>query len=149
MQEARKDEAIRLSRTLQMAARRGVIAGGGAALLKASLSLCGGSGAGDVAWGRRCLARALEAPLVTIAANAGFDPSATVGLVKAALHEDAKGDYGFNVRDGCVVDMLHTGIVDSAEVVERALHTATSMAAMAITTDAIVHHRKPAFSTNP
>ncbi|MCS6846326.1 MAG: TCP-1/cpn60 chaperonin family protein [Anaerolineae bacterium] len=155
IQESRRDEAVRLSRTLQMAAGRGYVAGGGAALFKVAQSLLNDAGrsdgrAGDdVAFGVRCLARALESPLMTIAANAGFDPSEVAGQVRAALCADPHADCGFDVRDGCVMDMMAAGIVDSAEVIERAVRVASSLAATAITTDAVVHHRKLALATNP
>lgn len=156
VQESRRDEATRLSRTLQMAARRGYVAGGGAALFKVARSLLnegerskGRTGGDDVALGVRCLAHALEAPLMTIAANAGFDPSEVAGQMRAALGADAHADCGFDVRDGRVTDMLAAGIVDLAEVVERAVRVAGSLAATAITTDVVVHHRKPEMSAHP
>ncbi len=155
IQESRRDEAVRLSRMLQMAVGRGYVAGGGAALFKVAQSLLsdlsrsGDRAHDDVAFGARCLARALESPLMTIAANAGFDPSEVAGQVRAALRADPQVCYGFDVRNGSVGDMLAAGIVDSAEVIERAVRVAGSLAATAITTDAVVHHRKPALATNP
>ncbi|MCS7055539.1 MAG: hypothetical protein NZM18_05110 [Thermoflexales bacterium] len=151
LQESRRDEAVRLSRSLQMAAGRGYVAGGGAALFKAAQALLSNHERkdDDVAFGMRCLALALEAPLMTIAANAGFDPSDVAGQVRAALDADARAHAGFDVRSGRVVDMLAAGIVDSAEVIERAVRVAGSMAATVITTDAVVHHRKPATATHP
>ncbi len=155
IQESRRDEAVRLSRMLQMAVGRGYVAGGGAALFKVAQSLLsdlsrsGDRAHDDVAFGARCLARALEAPLMTIAANAGFDPAEVAGQVRAALRADPRACYGFDARSGRVGDMLAAGIVDSAEVIERAVRVAGSLAATAITTDAVVHHRKPALATNP
>ena len=147
MQEDRKDQAIRLSRALQMATRSGLVAGGGAALLRASESISLDSDASEVTMGMRCVARGLVAPLATIAANAGHDASMIVK--QAQLAPRKANPYGLNARTGEVVDMLQAGIVDSVETVERALHIAGSLAAMVITTDAVVHHRNPAMSALP
>lgn len=152
VQEERKEQAVRLSRALQMAANRGIVAGGGAALLKASETLHSNGKDhvhDDVAFGIRCVARALVAPLATIVSNAGYDPSETIGPLRVALRQSSSGYCGFDVRSGNVVDMMAAGILDSAEVIERALRIAGSLAAMAITTDAVVLHRKPSMSTNP
>ncbi|MFN4293537.1 MAG: TCP-1/cpn60 chaperonin family protein [Thermoflexales bacterium] len=155
IQESRRDEAVRLSRMLQLAVGRGYVAGGGAALFKVAQSLLSdpprgdGGACDDAAFGARCLARALEAPLMTIAANAGFDPAEVAGQVRAALRAHPQGCYGFDARNGRVGDMVAAGIVDSAEIVERAARVAGSLAATAITTDAVVHHRKPALAANP
>ena len=147
MQEDRKDQAIRLSRALQMATRQGLVAGGGAALRKAGESISVNGEASDVAFGMRCVARGLEAPMAAIAANAGHDPSMIVHQTKLASRKS--GVHGLDARKGEIVDMLQAGIVDSAETVERALRIAGSLAAMAITTDAVVHHRNPATSALP
>jgi chaperonin GroEL len=147
VQEARKDEAIRLSRALQMAVRGGLVAGGGAALFTAANALKGGEG--DIAWGMRCVARSLEAPLATIAENAGYDGREVVADVRSARRAAPQTPYGFDVRRGEVANMIEAGILDSAEVTERAVRVAGSLAAMTITTDVVVHHRKPQVSTNP
>jgi chaperonin GroEL len=154
MQDARKDEAIRLARAMQMAARRGMIAGGGAALFRAGKDVRAHVQAdehadADMVWGMRCVARALEAPLAVIAANAGFDSPDIVGQVRVAQRNGAGDGHGFDARRGEVTDMRAAGILDSAETVERALRIAGSLAGMAITTDAVVLHRKPQMSTNP
>ena len=57
--------------------------------------------------------------------------------------------YGLDARTGQIVDMLGAGIVDAAETAVRALQVASSLAAMAITTDAVIHHRQPAISALP
>ncbi|MCL6511803.1 MAG: hypothetical protein K6U78_14090 [Anaerolineae bacterium] len=157
VQEQRRDQATRLARTLQMAAGRGYLAGGGAALFRvgeallneAASDIRSDGSARDVAIGVRCVAHALASPLMTIAANAGFDATEVAGRVRSALHKRPQSNCGFDARSGDVVDVLAAGIVDSAEVVARAVHTAGSLAAIAITTDAVIHHRKPALSTNP
>jgi chaperonin GroEL len=149
VQEERKDQAQRLARTLQMASRRGLVAGGGAALFKAGAGAVDPERTGDVAWGQRCVARALEAPLAAIAANAGYDAWDVVGQVRAAQRKDGVRTHGFDARRGNVVDMHAAGIIDSAEVTERALRSAGSLAAMTITTDVVVLHREPKLSVTP
>lgn len=153
VQDERRDQAIRLSRALQMAAQRGFVAGGGAALLKAGVAVRGASAddglSDDVAFGVRCVAHALEAPLATIAANAGFDPSAIVHSARAAMNERTSVVYGFDARSGGIADMMAAGIVDSVAVLDRAVRVAGSLAMTAITTDAVVHHRKPTMATMP
>jgi len=148
-QEQRREQALRLTRRLQMASAGGWLAGGGAALFKAGEILLTSSSSldeHDVAAGFRCLARALAAPLMTIAANAGFDPKAVADSVRDA---SSHGCVGFDVRRGQVTDMPAAGIVDAAEVVIRAVQVAGSLAATAITTTAVVHHRKPEMVTKP
>jgi chaperonin GroEL len=154
MQEARKDEALRLARALQMAARRGVLAGGGAALFRAGKDVRTraqgqANDEADIVWGVRCVAHALEAPLAVIAANAGFESPDIVGQVRSVQRNGAEAGHGFDARRGVVTDMRAAGILDSAEIVEHALRIAGSLVGMAITTDAVVLHRKPQMSTNP
>ena len=151
-QEQRREQAIRLARALQMASAGGYLAGGGAALFKAGHVLLTDLHApkdDESAMGVRCLARALAAPLMTIAANAGFDPRAVADGVRDALRASPDVGYGFDARSGKVVDMLATKVVDAAETVIRAVQVAGSLAATAITTAAVVHHRKPEMATKP
>ena len=166
--EARQDQARRLVRALQMAVRSGVVAGGGAGLVacKAAFESGGILGEGDKVKGRggdkvkrtpspphpftlspnldyqmgvQCVAKALDAPMTAIVQNAGHEASPIVARVL-----EAGLPHGFDVVAKRMVNMLEAGVVDSVEVLERALRNAGSMAAMAITTDAVVHHREPA-----
>lgn len=143
-QEARRDAAERTSRALQLALRSGFVAGGGAALLKASLSL-----AHQAEWGARCLARALQAPMLTLAENAGFDGRALVERARQVSAESNTPAFGVEVRTGEVVDLAERGILDAVEILERAVRVAISLAATVITTNVVVHHRKPASSAYP
>lgn len=149
IQEERKDQAIRLSRALQMAIRRGIVAGGGAALLQAANAIRTEGEPLDVAFGLRAVQRGLEAPMTAIAANAGHDPSAMVNNARIASRLAKGVPHGLNARTGHIVDLVQAGVVDSAETVERALHIAASLAAITVTTDAIVHHRNPSISAMP
>jgi chaperonin GroEL len=147
IQEARKDEAIRLSRALQMAAAEGMVAGGGAALLKAARSIP--KGEGDVGFGYRVVAKALQAPMATLVSNAGFDASAIIAQAQDCLKKDRNGTPGFDVRRNQLTDMVQAGVLDSAQIIERALRTAASVAVMAITTDAVILHREPKLQAMP
>ncbi len=143
--KARTALAERAVRTLRNIVSGGVVPGGGAALLKCSAALLpayGTTGAHVAA--RRILKRSLEEPLRVIAQNAGFSPDAVVQQVYAT----AEG-YGFDVRRGEIADMYARGIVDPLGVVEKALCIAISGVGMALTTDVIVHRKKPPESTDP
>lgn len=151
-QEQRREQAVRLTRLLQMASAGGYLAGGGAALFKVGEALCAADAAhkdDDVAVGFRCLAQALAAPLMTIAANAGFDARAVADRVRAASRASPDGNFGLDVRRGEVTDLIAAGIMDAAEVLIRAVQIAGSLAATAITTTAVVHHRKLEMATKP
>jgi chaperonin GroEL len=136
---ARKEVANRAVNSLRHAIQGGVISGGGAALLHASSALDGLPAENeDIAYSYRILARALEEPLRTIARNAGYNPDIILDRVK-----ESPPGYGFDALNGQIVDMKECQILDPLLVIERALETAVSGAAMALTTDIIVHHRRP------
>ncbi len=137
--KVRKEAADRAVNSLRHALRGGVIPGGGAALLHAQSSLDGLPAENeDIAVAYRILARALEEPLRTIAKNAGYNPDIILDRVQSA-----PPGSGFDAVAGKIVDMKECHILDALLVVERALETAVSGAAMALTTDIIVHHRFP------
>jgi chaperonin GroEL len=143
--EARKVVAERAVAAVRLAVQAGVVAGGGAALLNAQTALEGLPAKNDEeAVAFRILARALEEPMRTIAKNAGCSPDVMVEKVKAF----PKG-YGVDARTRQIVDLRQAGIVDSLLVLKKALEIAVSGAAMALTTDVIVHHRKPEISIEP
>ncbi|MCS6773251.1 MAG: TCP-1/cpn60 chaperonin family protein [Anaerolineae bacterium] len=144
VQEARRDTAERLSRALQLALRGGLVPGGGAALLKASLAL-----AHEPCWGARCVAQALQAPMLTLAENAGLDGRALVARAQHIAAMPNASALGVDVRSGDLADMVERGVLDAVEILERAVRVATSLTVTALTTEVVVHHRKPASSTNP
>jgi chaperonin GroEL len=145
--------AERAVTALRKAIQGGVVAGGGAALLSLQSALEGlpssraedkiGRPAED-AIAYKILARALEEPMRTIAWNAGAVPDVVVEKAKAA-----PAGFGFDARNRKIVDMRQAGIVDAVLVLKKALEIAVSGAAMALTTDVIVHHRKPEISIEP
>ncbi len=88
---------------------------------------------GDEATGARIVANSLEAPLRLIASNAGFE-----GAVKVREVADATGNVGLNAATGELVDLVAAGVIDPAKVTRSALQNAASIAALLLTTEAIV-----------
>ena len=84
------------------------------------------------------LLEALEEPIRTIAANAGYD----AGAVMAQVNRAGAG-FGFDVRSGQVVDMAQAGIFDIAAAQKAAVHGAIAGAALALTVDVLIHKRNP------
>ena len=113
----------------------GIVAGGGTALIRArkSVDKLVASLSGDEATGARIVANSLEAPLRFIAQNAGFE-----GAVKVREVADAKGSVGLNAATGVLEDLVKAGVIDPAKVTRSALQNAASIAALLLTTEAIV-----------
>jgi len=113
----------------------GIVAGGGTALVRARKAVeeVIASLVGDEATGAKIVAVALEAPLRHIAANAGFE-----GAVKVREVADASGAFGLNANTGEIVDLVKAGVIDPAKVTRSALQNAASIAALLLTTEAIV-----------
>jgi len=113
----------------------GIVAGGGTALVRARASvdkLIEGL-SGDEATGARIVANSLESPLRHIAQNAGYE-----GAVKVREVADAKGSIGLNAATGVLEDLVKAGVIDPAKVTRSALQNAASIAALLLTTEAIV-----------
>jgi len=113
----------------------GIVAGGGTALVRsrAAVDALIAELSGDEATGARIVANSLEAPLRHIAANAGFE-----GAVKVREVADASGSFGLNAITGEIVDLVAAGVIDPAKVTRSALQNAASIAALLLTTEAIV-----------
>jgi chaperonin GroEL len=113
----------------------GIVAGGGTALVRArkDVDAVVANLTGDEATGARIVATALESPLRHIAANAGFE-----GAVKVREVADASGSFGLNAATGELVDLVAAGVIDPAKVTRSALQNAASIAALLLTTEAIV-----------
>jgi chaperonin GroEL len=144
----RKENAARTADALRGVAREGVLPGGGAAYLACRDVLAENpamtSPDPDERAACRALYAALAAPARTICVNAGYDPSEV-----AAQLEGKDAQCGFDVLSGRVVDMCEAGILDSAGVLKAALRGAIATAALALTIDAVVHHRNPEQVMNP
>jgi chaperonin GroEL len=135
-------------RNAKAAVEEGIVSGGGVALLQASkkafekLKL-----SGDEATGAKIVEFAVEAPLKQIAINAGLEGGVIVEKVR---HLEA--GHGLNAATGEYVDMIKSGIIDPAKVTRSALQNAASIAALFLTTEAVIADKpepKPAMPAAP
>jgi chaperonin GroEL len=133
--QTRVEDALAATRA---GVEEGMVPGGGVALLNAVSALDNLNLTGDAATGASILRRALEEPLRQLAANAGRDGSVVVEGVRRAQKEQNSDRIGYNVLDDKYEDMVETGIIDPAKVTRSALQNATSIAAMILTTEALV-----------
>ena len=124
----RVEDALNATRA---AVEEGIIPGGGVALVRAESVLEKVKGENeDEITGIRIVARAIEEPIRTIAANAGKEGSVIVQKVK-----EGKGDFGYNARTDTFENLLSTGVIDPTKVVRVALQNAASVAGMFLTTE--------------
>ncbi len=121
--------------TTKAAIESGVVAGGGVTLLRAQTAVdaLASSLEGDVATGARIVGRSLEGPLKQIAENAGLEGGVVVSNVKALT-----GSEGLNAATGDYEDLVDAGVIDAAKVTLSALQNAASIAALFLTTEAVV-----------
>ncbi|HEV3194341.1 MAG TPA: chaperonin GroEL, partial [Polyangiaceae bacterium] len=128
--KGRVEDALHATRA---AVEEGIVAGGGVALLRASVGLDSLKLTGDEATGARLVRRALEEPLRQIARNAGQEGSVVVEKVRGG-----KGAFGFNAVTERFEDLLKAGVIDPTKVVRMALEHAASVAGMLLTTEAVI-----------
>jgi chaperonin GroEL len=121
--------------TTKAAIEEGVVPGGGVALLRAQADVTKVADKlkGDEATGARLVAKSLEAPLKQIAENAGMEGGVVVEKVK-----NLKGANGLNAATGVYEDLVKIGVIDAAKVTRSALQNAASIAALFLTTEAVV-----------
>ena len=134
--KARVEDALHATRA---AAEEGIVPGGGVALLRvipAVQKLYEGL-SGDEKLGAAIVLRALEEPARHIASNSGHD-----GAVVAEEVKSRSGSFGFNANTGEYVDMFAAGIVDPTKVTRSALQNAASIAALMLTTEAMITNIK-------
>jgi chaperonin GroEL len=117
------------------AIEEGIVAGGGTALLRARKAVLDTAAGleGDEATGARMVWQALAEPLRWIATNAGLP-----GGVKVEEVESADGTVGLDAETGELVDLLKAGVIDPAKVTRSALQNAASIAALFLTTEAVI-----------
>ncbi len=115
------------------AVEEGIVAGGGVALLRVQEALTKVDLSGDEATGAAIVRRALEEPLKQIAVNAGLEGGVVVERVRTL-----ESGWGLNAATGEYGDMFQYGIVDPAKVTRSALQNAASIAALFLTTEALV-----------
>ncbi|HEY7704756.1 MAG TPA: chaperonin GroEL [Acidimicrobiia bacterium] len=131
----RIEDAVSATRA---AVEEGIVPGGGVALLRAQTSidkLRGGSD--DEKTGRLIVRRAIEEPIRQIAVNSGFEG----GVVVEKVRNDG-GNNGFNAQSGSYEDLMTAGVIDPAKVTRSTLQNAASIAALLLTTEALVAERK-------
>jgi chaperonin GroEL len=121
--------------TTKAAVEEGVVPGGGVALLRAQEAVLAAAGKldGDDATGARMVSRALEEPLKQIAVNAGYEGGVVVEKVRSLT-----GSEGLNASTGDYEDLVKAGVIDAAKVTRSALQNAASIAALFLTTEAVV-----------
>lgn len=138
----RIEDALNATRA---AVEEGMVSGGGTALVNVinKVAQAESNETGDVATGIRIILRALEEPVRQIAENAGYEGSVIVDRLK----KEELG-IGFNAATGEWVNMLEAGIVDPTKVTRSALQNAASVAALLLTTEAVVAD-KPAPASAP
>jgi chaperonin GroEL len=128
--KARVEDALHATRA---AVEEGIVAGGGTALIRAQGNVGNLGLVGDEATGAGIVARAIEAPLRQLIANAGRESALIVEHVKKA-----KGSEGYNVATGEFEDLIKSGVVDPTKVTRTALQNAASISGLLLTTECLV-----------
>jgi chaperonin GroEL len=133
--KARVEDALHATRA---AVEEGIVAGGGTALIRALKAACGAkccdsAANDDEKTGMGIVARAIEAPLRQLVANAGREAALIVENVKN--HKDG---YGYNVATDKYEDLIAAGVVDPTKVTRTALQNAASIAGLLLTTECLV-----------
>ena len=134
-----KEKKLRIEDALnatRAAVEEGVVAGGGTIFVNVipAVEALLNAVEGDEKTGVRIIAKALEAPIRQIAANAGLDGSVILEKVRAS----GKNGYGFDAYKEEYCDMVAAGIIDPAKVTRSALENAASVSAMVLTTESLV-----------
>ncbi|MGI9195529.1 MAG: TCP-1/cpn60 chaperonin family protein, partial [Candidatus Nanopelagicus sp.] len=121
-------------RNAKAAVEEGIVAGGGVALLQAAKVAFGKLKlTGDESTGGKIVEYAVESPLKQIAINAGLEGGVIVEKVRSL-----ETGFGLNAATGEYVDMIKSGIIDPAKVTRSALQNAASIAALFLTTEAVI-----------
>ena len=128
--KARVEDALHATRA---AVEEGIVPGGGVALIRAQAALGDLKLEGDEKTGAEIVARAIEAPLRQLAANAGVEGALIVAEVKKG-----KGNHGYNVATAKYEDLIKAGVVDPAKVTRSALQHAASISGLLLTTECLI-----------
>jgi chaperonin GroEL len=129
--KARVEDALHATRA---AVEEGIIPGGGVTLLRSAPAIESLKLEGDQKVGADILRRALEEPVRQLVRNAGLEGS----VVVEHLSKEKRTNWGFDVMSESYVDLVKAGIIDPAKVTRTALENAASVAAMILTTEALV-----------
>ena len=138
----RIEDAVQAARA---AVEEGVVAGGGVTLLRAQAAVDkvrGGSD--DEKTGRYIVKKSMEEPIRQIAVNAGFEGGVVIEKVR-----EAEGNSGFNAATGVYEDLVVAGVIDPAKVTRSTLQNAASIAALLLTTEALVVEQPEATPAMP
>jgi chaperonin GroEL len=128
--KARVEDALNATRA---AVEEGVIPGGGVGFVRCVAAVAGLKLDGDEAIGATIIRRALEEPIRQLAYNAGAEGSIVVQKVR-----EASGSFGYNVATDTYEDLMVSGVVDPTKVARSALQNAASIAALMLTTEALI-----------
>ena len=128
--KARVEDALHATRA---AVEEGIVPGGGVALIRAQASIGDLGLTGDEKTGAEIVARAIEAPLRQLAANAGVEGALIVAEVKKGT-----GNHGYNVATAKYEDLIKAGVVDPAKVTRSALQNAASISGLLLTTECLI-----------
>ncbi len=128
--KARVEDALHATRA---AVEEGIVPGGGTALIRAQANITNLGLVGDEETGAGIVARAVEAPLRQLSANAGLEGALIVEHVK-----NASGNEGYNVATGEYTDLIKDGVVDPTKVTRSALQNAASISGLLLTTECVV-----------
>ncbi|MDU1772551.1 MAG: chaperonin GroEL, partial [Dialister micraerophilus] len=145
-----KDKRLRIEDALnatRAAVEEGIVSGGGTTFIEIQHVLDDIEAEGDVKTGVNLVRHAIEAPVRQIADNAGVEGAIVVEKLK-----EAKDGTGYNAAEDKYEDMMKAGIVDPAKVTRSALQNAASIAALVLTTEAVVGEipeEKPAVPAMP
>ncbi len=122
--------------TTKAAIEEGVVPGGGVALLRAQAAILATAATltGDEATGARLVAKAVEEPLKQIAMNAGMEGGVVIEKVRSLTNPSE----GLNAATGEYEDLVKAGVIDAAKVTRSALQNAASIAALFLTTEAVI-----------
>jgi chaperonin GroEL len=138
--KARVEDALHATRA---AVEEGIVPGGGVAMLRGAKALAGLKLPGDEQIGVDIVRRACEEPLRQIVGNAGFEGA----IVAEKVRSNDNANFGFNAATGEYEDLVKAGVIDPAKVTRTALQNASSIAALMLTTEALVAEipeKKPA-----
>jgi chaperonin GroEL len=128
--KARVEDALNATRA---AVQEGIVPGGGVAYLRTLEAVRAIALEGDEAFGRDIIVKALQAPILAIAENAGVDAAVVADKVLKG-----KASFGYNARTDTYGDLIEMGVIDPAKVVRCALQNAASVAGLLLTTEAVI-----------
>ena len=129
--KARVEDALNATRA---AVEEGIVAGGGTALLRASMKIDKTKFAEEESFGAKIIKRACEEPVRQIAANAGLDGA----IVVDKIMQDKSSSFGYNAYSDEYTDLLKDGVIDPVKVVRCALTNAASVASLMLTTETMI-----------